>query len=162
MQDYEQYTRISRAPVILPPVGTPTDAEEEKEPIPQQDTQPEEEQQQAQDHSGPIWQTIHLTGGKGRGSRLLLVQTLVCVALLLGLLLTRSAAPEVFEGIRSWYAQAMSRVITVSISPPEQAQSVAATSETAVSQAEISSEPEASSSQAEESSQPVSSAEGEG
>lgn len=47
MQDYEQYTRISRAPVILPPAGTPTDAEEEKEPIPQQDTQPEEEQQQA-------------------------------------------------------------------------------------------------------------------
>lgn len=161
MQDYEQYTRISHAPVILPPAGTPADAEEEKEPLIQQDTQPEEEQQ-VQNHSGPIWQTIHLTGGKGRGSRLLLVQTLVCVALLLGLLLTRSAAPEVFEGIRSWYAQAMSRVITVSISPPEQAQSVAATSEAIVSQAESSSEPEASSSQAEESSQPVSSAEGEG
>lgn len=56
----------------------------------------------------------------------------------------------------------MSRVITVSISPPEQTQSVAATSEAIVSQAESSSELEASSSQVEESSQPVFSAEGEG
>lgn len=162
MQDYEQYTRISRAPVILPPAGASAAGEEE--PKAEQETtmenhpenQPEEEFH-LPTHDGPVWQTVRLAGAKGRANRLLLMQTLICAAILIGLLLTRSAAPEAFEQIRNWYGEAMSRVITVSVTPPEQT-----ISENTTSQVEASSEPEASTAQSEESSSPASSAEGEG
>lgn len=162
MQDYEQYTRISRAPVILPPAGASAAGEEE--PKAEQETtmenhpenQPEEEFH-LPTHDGPVWQTVRLAGAKGRANRLLLMQTLICAAILIGLLLTRSAAPEAFEQIRNWYGEAMSRVITVSVTPPEQT-----ISENTTSQVEVTSEPEASTAQSEESSAPASSAEGEG
>ena len=162
MQDYEQYTRISRAPVILPPAGASAAGEEE--PKAEQETtmenhpenQPEEEFQ-LPTHDGPVWQTVRLAGAKGRANRLLLMQTLICAAILIGLLLTRSAAPEAFEQIRNWYGEAMSRVITVSVTPPEQT-----ISENTTSQVEVTSESEASTAQSEESSAPASSAEGEG
>lgn len=162
MQDYEQYTRISRAPVILPPAGASAAGEEE--PKAEQETttenhpenQPEEEFH-LPTHDGPVWQTVRLAGAKGRANRLLLMQTLICAAILIGLLLTRSAAPEAFEQIRNWYGEAMSRVITVSVTPPEQTKS-----ENTTSQVEASSESEASTAQSEESSAPASSAEGEG
>lgn len=162
MQDYEQYTRISRAPVILPPAGASAAGEEE--PKAEQETttenhpenQPEEEFH-LPTHDGPVWQTVRLAGAKGRANRLLLMQTLICAAILIGLLLTRSAAPEAFEQIKNWYGEAMSRVITVSVTPPEQT-----ISENTTSQVEASSEPEASTAQSEESSSPASSAEGEG
>ena len=162
MQDYEQYTRISRAPVILPPAGASAAGEEE--PKAEQETttenhpenQPEEEFH-LPTHDGPVWQTVRLAGAKGRANRLLLMQTLICAAILIGLLLTRSAAPEAFEQIRNWYGEAMSRVITVSVTPPEQT-----ISENTTSQVEVTSESEASTAQSEESSAPASSAEGEG
>lgn len=162
MQDYEQYTRISRAPVILPPAGASAAGEEE--PKAEQETtmenhpenQPEEEFH-LPTHDGPVWQTVRLADAKGRANRLLLMQTLISAAILIGLLLTRSAAPEAFEQIRNWYGEAMSRVITVSVTPPEQT-----ISENTTSQVEASSEPEASTAQSEESSSPASSAEGEG
>ena len=162
MQDYEQYTRISRAPVILPPAGASAAGEEE--PKAEQETtmenhpenQPEEEFH-LPTHDGPVWQTVRLAGAKGRANRLLLMQTLICAAILIGLLLTRSAAPEAFEQIRNWYGEAMSRVITVSVTPPEQT-----ISESTTSQVGASSESEASTAQSEESSAPASSAEGEG
>ena len=162
MQDYEQYPRISRAPVILPPAGASAAGEEE--PKAEQETtmenhpenQPEEEFH-LPTHDGPVWQTVRLAGAKGRANRLLLMQTLICAAILIGLLLTRSAAPEAFEQIRNWYGEAMSRVITVNVTPPEQT-----ISENTTSQVEASSEPEASTAQSEESSSPASSAEGEG
>lgn len=162
MQDYEQYTRISRAPVILPPAGASAAGEEE--PKAEQETttenhpenQPEEEFH-LPTHDGPVWQTVRLADAKGRANRLLLMQTLICAAILIGLLLTRSAAPEAFEQIRNWYGEAMSRVITVSVTPPEQT-----ISENTTSQVEVTSESEASTAQSEESSAPASSAEGEG
>ena len=162
MQDYEQYTRISRAPVILPPAGASAAGEEE--PKAEQETtmenhpenQPEEEFH-LPTHDGPVWQTVRLAGAKGRANRLLLMQTLISAAILIGLLLTRSAAPEAFEQIRNWYGEAMSRVITVSVTPPEQT-----ISENTTSQVEVTSESEASTAQSEESSAPASSAEGEG
>lgn len=162
MQDYEQYTRISRAPVILPPAGVSAAGKEE--PKAEQETttenhpenQPEEEFH-LPTHDGPVWQTVRLADAKGRANRLLLMQTLICAAILIGLLLTRSAAPEAFEQIRNWYGEAMSRVITVSVTPPEQT-----ISENTTSQVEASSESEASTAQSEESSAPASSAEGEG
>ena len=162
MQDYEQYTRISRAPVILPPAGASAAGEEE--PKAEQETtmenhpenQPEEEFH-LPTHDGPVWQTVRLAGAKGRANRLLLMQTLICAVILIGLLLTRSAAPEAFEQIRNWYGEAMSRVITVSVTPPEQT-----ISENTTSQVEVTSESEASTAQSEESSAPASSAEGEG
>lgn len=162
MQDYEQYTRISRAPVILPPAGASAAGEEE--PKAEQETttenhpenQPEEEFH-LPTHDGPVWQTVRLADAKGRANRLLLMQTLISAAILIGLLLTRSAAPEAFEQIRNWYGEAMSRVITVSVTPPEQT-----ISENTTSQVEVTSESEASTAQSEESSSPASSAEGEG
>lgn len=162
MQDYEQYTRISRAPVILPPAGASAAGEEE--PKAEQETtmenhpenQPEEEFH-LPTHDGPVWQTVRLAGAKGSANRLLLMQTLICAAILIGLLLTRSAAPEAFEQIRNWYGEAMSRVITVSVTPPEQT-----ISENTTSQVEVTSESEASTAQSEESSAPALSAEGEG
>lgn len=162
MQDYEQYTRISRAPVILPPAGASVAGEEE--PKAEQETttenhpenQPEEEFH-LPTHDGPVWQTVRLAGAKGSANRLLLMQTLICAAILIGLLLARSAAPEAFEQIKNWYGEAMSRVITVSVTPPEQTKS-----ESTTLQIEASSESEASTAQSEESSAPASSAEGEG
>lgn len=162
MQDYEQYTRISRAPVILPPAGASAAGEEE--PKAEQETtmenhpenQPEEEFH-LPTHDGPVWQTVRLADAKGRANRLLLMQTLISAAILIGLLLTRSAAPEAFEQIRNWYGEAMSRVITVSVTPPEQT-----ISENTTSQVGASSESETSTAQSEESSAPASSAEGEG
>lgn len=167
MQDYEQYTRISRAPVILPPAGASAAGEEE--PKAEQETttenQPEnqpEEEFHLPTHDGPVWQTVRLAGAKGSANRLLLMQTLICAAILIGLLLTRSAAPEAFEQIRNWYGEAMSRVITVSVTPPEQTQPEQTISENTTSQVEVTSESEASTAQSEESSAPASSAEGEG
>lgn len=162
MQDYEQYTRISRAPVILPPAGASAAGEEEPKAEQETTTENHPENQPEEEfhfptHDGPVWQTVRLAGAKGRANRLLLMQTLICAAILIGLLLTRSAAPEAFEQIRNWYGEAMSRVITVSVTPPEQTKS-----ENTTSQVEASSESEASTAQSEESSAPASSAEGEG
>lgn len=157
MQDYEQYTRISRAPVILPPAGASAAGEEE--PKAEQETaaenQPQEEYRTPA-QEGPVWQTVRLAGNKSRSNRLLIVQTLICAAVLAALLLARGAAPETYEQIRGWYNEAMSRVITVSVTPPEET-----LGESTAPQAEVSSEPETSAAQPEES-QSAASGGGEG
>lgn len=106
MQNYEEYTRINRAPVIIPPVG-------EK----QEDTQQEKEQQpDLFVPSVPI-----LRRSKKKYSvidKVLLVQGILCGLVLAALLALQASSPAVFETVRNWYNEQLYREITVQVETP--------------------------------------------
>ena len=117
MQDYEQYTRISRAPVILPPAGGTAQPEQDAPPPP-----PEAEE------AAPAPDLVRMVPRRAArrkptpADRLLLVQWAVCGLILAAFLFLKSADPAMYEDLRGWYNGQMSRVITVQTQPPAESQ----------------------------------------
>lgn len=108
MQNYEEYTRINRAPVIIPPVG-------EK----QEDTQQEQEQQP--DLFIPSVPTFRRSKKKYSViDKVLLVQSILCGLVLAALLALQTSSPAIFETMRNWYNEQLYREITVQVENPGQ------------------------------------------
>ena len=119
MQDYEQYARISHAPVILPPAGT----EKNEEPAGASPGSMEEaaETGGAPDLFSPRIKTVHLRGRRKTGNRVLLVQAVLSALVLAALLALRAAAPQTFESVKNWYNDLLYREITVTVETPSSA-----------------------------------------
>ncbi|MBR4889040.1 MAG: hypothetical protein IKU17_07835, partial [Clostridia bacterium] len=93
MQNYEEYTRISRVPVIIPPSG------EEK---PTEDPQPEQEQ--PPDLFRPAAPLLRQVRKKYSAvDKVLLVQSVLCGLILAALLALQVSSPAAFETMRNWY-----------------------------------------------------------
>ena len=106
MQNYEEYTRIHRAPVIIPP------AEEKQEDAPPVQEQPPDLFASAV----PV-----LRRAKKKYSaidKVLLVQGILCGLVLAALLALQTSSPIMFETVRNWYNEQLYREITVQVETP--------------------------------------------
>jgi len=108
MQNYEEYTRINRAPVIIPPAG-------EK----QEDAPPEQEQ--SPDLFASAVPVLRRSKKKYSAiDKVLLVQSVLCGLVLAALLALKTSSPAVFETVRNWYNEQLYREITVQVENPGQ------------------------------------------
>lgn len=110
MQNYEQTTRIRRAPVIIPPAGAAA-VQETEEPLIEEETA--DESAALDLFRAPVFRTAarKTTGAE----RLLMVQSVLCGLALASLLFLRASSPAVFEAVRNWYTEEIGRVITVQV-----------------------------------------------